>query len=195
MPETGVIRKEELQAQGKAQVILQEAHLTAQKIRAEAQQLKAQVEREMEKAKKLGFEEGKEEGLGALMESIERLRALKEKFYAEAEGEVLRLVTDIAQKVIGEAAQKHAEILAAVVGQAIEKALGDKIVVRLHPEDYKRLKDLEPKFREKLERTRHLHFKEDEVIQRGGCVVETEVGTIDAQLETQMKAIKKALGV
>jgi flagellar biosynthesis/type III secretory pathway protein FliH len=38
-------------------------------------------------------------------------------------------------------------------------------------------------------------FREDESIIPGGCIVETEVGTIDAQIDTQLKAIKKALNI
>ena len=33
------------------------------------------------------------------------------------------------------------------------------------------------------------------MMSKGGCIVETEVGTIDARLETQLKAIKKALQI
>ncbi|MBI4224119.1 MAG: hypothetical protein HY609_04240 [Deltaproteobacteria bacterium] len=187
--EKGVIRKEEFQAQGKAQAILQEAYQAAQKIREEASQLKAKVEKELEAAKKRGFLEGRQEGLEALTQELLKIRELKEEFYAGAEPHIMKLVLEIAEKVIGETAQKQTEAMKAIVSQALEKALGDRIVVRLHPDDYIRLKDLEPKFREKLERTKHLHFKEDEVIQKGGCIVESEVGTIDAQLETQLKAI------
>lgn len=193
--EKGVIRKEELQAQGKAQAILQEAYESAKKIKEEAFALRAKVEKELEAAKRQGFEEGKQEGLEALTEELFKVRETKEKFYAEAEAQVLQLVVSIAEKVLGEIAHRQTEAIAAIVGQALEKALGDRIVVRLHPEDYQRLKNLEPRFREKLERTKHLHFKEDELIQKGGCVVETEIGTIDAQLATQMKAIQKVLGV
>jgi flagellar biosynthesis/type III secretory pathway protein FliH len=66
-------------------------------------------------------------------------------------------------------------------------------MVRLHPEDYRRLQENGDEFREVIDRTRRLNFREDETIARGGCVLETEVGTIDAQLETQMAAIRKAL--
>jgi flagellar biosynthesis/type III secretory pathway protein FliH len=40
-----------------------------------------------------------------------------------------------------------------------------------------------------------MNIKEDEQIPPGGCVVETEMGAVDARLETQMTAIKKALGL
>ncbi|MDZ4224531.1 MAG: FliH/SctL family protein, partial [bacterium] len=161
----------------------------------EAEALRLTVQVEMERAKQKGYAEGKEEGSSELAEEIVRVRKLKEKFFANAEPDVLKLVMDIAEKVIGKLAAQHKEAIHAIVHQALERSLGDKIVVRLHPADLKRLQTMDLNFKDILDRTKHLHFKEDETIQQGGCVVETEIGTIDAQLETQLKAIKKALGV
>lgn len=190
-----IISKDELKAKTKVERILDEAQKEADRIRAEAEALRLQVTLEMEKAKKRGYDEGKEEGMSGLTEEIVRVRKLKEDFFATAEPDVIKLVMDIAEKVIGKLVAQHKEAIHSIVHQALERSLGDKIVVRLHPADLKRLQTMDLTFKELLDRTKHLHFKEDETIQQGGCVVETEIGTIDAQLEIQLKAIKKALGV
>ncbi|MDP2599979.1 MAG: FliH/SctL family protein [Deltaproteobacteria bacterium] len=193
--ESRIIGKEEIKAKTKVEKILDAAQKEADRIRAEAEALRLTVQVEMERAKQKGYAEGKEEGSSELAEEIVRVRKLKEKFFANAEPDVLKLVMDIAEKVIGKLAAQHKEAIHAIVHQALERSLGDKIVVRLHPADLKRLQTMDLNFKDILDRTKHLHFKEDETIQQGGCVVETEIGTIDAQLETQLKAIKKALGV
>ena len=46
-----------------------------------------------------------------------------------------------------------------------------------------------------IDQTQSISVKEDEEIPAGGCIVETELGTVDARLETQLRAIKKALGL
>lgn len=191
----GVVRKEEIKAQDKAQQIIEEAIQEAEKIKLEASRGLAQVEKEREEAKAQGREEGKTEGLEAFNEKLFELKNLKEKFFADAEPEMIHLVLNIAEKVIGEMAVKYKEVIGTIIRQAIERSLGDRVVVRLHPEDYKMIQEEEKGWKEKFDKTKHLHFKKDETIERGGCVVETEVGTIDAQLETQLKAIRKALGV
>ena len=190
-----IISKEEIKAKTKVEIILDAAQKEADRIRAEAEALRLQVQAEMEKAKQKGYAEGREEGSSELTEEIVRVRRLKEEFFANAEPDVIKLVMDIAEKVIGKLVAQHKEATHAVVHQALERSLGDKIVVRLHPADWKRLQSADIAFKDILDRTKHLHFREDETIQKGGCVVETEIGTIDAQLETQLKAIKKALGV
>lgn len=192
--EGGVVRKQDLAAQGRAQKILAEAQAEAAKITEEAKALQARVEREMEAAKARGYQEGKAAALEEFAEQIAAVKKLKEKFLAEAEPEIIQLVLNIAEKVLGEITGRYEAAIAAVVQKALERSLGDRIVVRLHPEDWQRIQTEEPGLKEKLDKTKHLHFKEDETIQRGGCIVETEVGTIDAQLGTQLRAVTKAFG-
>lgn len=191
----GVISKAELSAQEKTQKIIEEAEVQAGHIQAEAEKLYSQIKDEMEKSKAQGYQKGKEEGLSQLTEEILKVKKLKEEFIATAEPEVIKLVLSIAEKVIGKLVEEHQTAVRAIVRQALERSLGDRITVKINPEDLKRLQTEDLQFKDILDRTRHLHFKEDETIQKGGCVVETEVGTIDAQLETQLKAIRKALGV
>ena len=68
-----------------------------------------------------------------------------------------------------------------------------KNIVSQTGKDYKTVKSEGYEFKVVIDRTKRIIFKEDEAILKGGCIVETEVGTIDAQLETQVEAIKKAL--
>lgn len=193
--ERGIITQDELKSQDKGQQIIRDAQGEANRIREEASRLKAQVEAEMEKAKKSGYREGKEAGYAELTEEILQAKLLKEKFLETCEPDVLKLVMTIAEKVLGDLTQKYSEAIRSIVKQALAHSLGEKIVVKIHPKDMKRLSETDLQFKDILDRSRHLHIKEDESIQPGGCVVATEIGTIDAQLETQLKAIRKALGV
>ena len=46
-----------------------------------------------------------------------------------------------------------------------------------------------------LDHSSSIQIRSDEKVKPKGCIVESEVGTIDAQLENQLKAIRKALGL
>ena len=46
---------------------------------------------------------------------------------------------------------------------------------------------------ERCARARALQFRTDDRVGRGGCVIETELATIDARLATQLEAIERAL--
>ncbi|MBI2346567.1 MAG: hypothetical protein HYV03_06770 [Deltaproteobacteria bacterium] len=191
--EVRVLNKKALEAKAQADEILQEAAAEAATIRAKAQAVLDEVEGVRAAARTEGFHEGREAGMAAATEFALRVQEWKATFYRGAEPEIIRLVMTIAEKVIGTIVQEHSEAIRAIVRQAIESSLGDRIVVRLNPEDYRVITAQEFAYRDILDRTKRLTFKEDAAITKGGCVVETEVGTIDAQLETQLEAIRKAL--
>lgn len=191
----GVIDRKSLEAKSKAETIIADAEVQASKIRERAQRVLSDVEAVREKARKEGLASGEAKGLSQVTEKLVHLEAMREKFYKEAEPDIVKLVMAIAEKVIGNIVNERPEVIRDVVRQALERSLGDRITVRVNPEDLKKIHDGNYEFRDVLDRTKRLHFKEDETVSKGGCIVETEVGTIDAQIETQMEAIKKALEI
>ncbi|MFH1874123.1 MAG: FliH/SctL family protein [Pseudomonadota bacterium] len=195
LEEGGVLDKRTMVAKDKAEKMILQAEAEADKIRTQAKKILAEVEAVREKAIKDGFEKGQQQGLAEVTEKLVQLEAIREKFYAQAEPELIKLATAIAEKVIGQIVIEKPEVIMNVVKQALERSLGDRITIKLNPEDYKTIQESNFEFRDILDRTKRLHLKEDDTIAKGGCVVETEVGTIDAQIETQLEAIKKALEI
>lgn len=191
----GIVSREELKGQEKGQKLIAEAEKDAEAIRKEAHDLREKVSRELEAAKEAGYAEGKNDGQAEWTEKILELRRMKEEIFRNAEPEILKMVVDVSEKILGKLTASHKETVYAVLRQALERSIGNQITVRIHPDDLKRFSSKELEFKDLFDRTKQLHFREDDSIARGGCVVETEVGTIDAQLDIQLKAIKKALGV
>jgi flagellar assembly protein FliH len=189
----GVLDRRVISAVDKAEKIINEAEADAAHIRAEAEKIKGDIEKVREEARKQGFAAGEAEGKARTTEALVSLEHKREQFYADAEPEIVRLAVAVAEKVIGIIANERPDVVKDVVRQALERSIGDRIVVRLNPEDYATVMSENYEFKDVIDRTKRIMFKEDEGIVKGGCVVETEVGTIDAQLETQMEAIKKAL--
>ena len=193
-PESGsVVHKRVLDAKGKAEKILTQAQSEATRIRNEAKRVLEDAKAKRVKSVKKGYAEGESKGLAQVTEKLIQLQRLREQFYEQAEPEVIRLVTTIAEKVIGQIVEENPKLIRSVVKKALERSLGDRIVVRVNPEDYKVVTAQDSEFRDVIDRTKRITFRQDDTIAKGGCVVETEVGTIDAQIETQLRAIRKAL--
>lgn len=190
---SGVVHKRIIDARQKAEEIIADARKEAERIRAEAEAVLQSAEMEKEDAIRKGYADGESKGLAKITEKLIALEHLKEKFYEHAESEVVKLVMGIAEKIMGDLAVQNKDFIKIVVKQALERALGDRITVRLNPADYKTAIEGEEEFKSVIDRTKRLLFREDDAVSRGGCVVETEVGTIDAELETQLEAIRKAL--
>ncbi|PIR17492.1 MAG: hypothetical protein COV46_03945 [Deltaproteobacteria bacterium CG11_big_fil_rev_8_21_14_0_20_49_13] len=189
----GILNKKVLEAKDKAQLVLDDASQEAEHIKEDARRIYEQVNVEMEKAKKDGFKKGHDEAMSSVTEQTVHLSNLREKFYENAEPEILKLVMIIAEKVIGKMVREYDSAIKSIVRQAVDSSLGERITVHLNPEDHKIITSSDFEFKDIFDRSKRIAFREDETINKGGCVVETEVGTIDARLETQLKAIKKAL--
>ncbi|MBF0493127.1 MAG: hypothetical protein HQM15_10150 [Deltaproteobacteria bacterium] len=191
----GVVSKDLMQSQDQARVILEEARQEAEQIRLEARQLLQQVEEEkvltQERAEKQGLEEGKKK----VLEYLNQLYVLKDKLSENIEAQLLKLSFAIAEKVVGKVLERDDEGLLQIVKQAVGEIKGAKLTVRLRPEDYQRIKTEEQAWVLKIDADKSIVFKEDPSVKLGGCLVESEIGTLDAQLETQLFAIKKALGL
>ncbi len=191
---SGVVTKEVLEAQSVAKKILEEAKGEAAQIKAEAKEILGQVQEEMERSKQQGLEEGKEEGMREAIRYLTEIHLLKEKMFKDLEPQIIQMAFQIAEKIIAQKIQKD-EVLLGIVRQAISSALGNKITVYVHPQDMEKIRSQEKSLLERLDVGQSVHFKEDENIKAGGCKVESELGVLDAQLETQLEAIRKIIGL
>lgn len=192
---SGIISKDVLDSQGKARVIIEEAKEESRKIKTEAREILNQVQEEMERCRKQGEERGFQEGLAQALEYLNKLHALREKMFEDMEPQVVKLSFSIAEKIVGQQIHENDMAIMGIVKQALDASIGYKILVRLNPSDFEKIKSQETQLLAKVDSSRTISFKEDDSVKAGGCIVESEVGAIDAQLETQLNAIKKALGL
>lgn len=193
LPQRGVIPAGAPQALAEAAQLVAAARAEADLWKAQAKDLLAQAQAHVEAERKRGFEQGLQQGLAEASEKIAQASAYREKVFNEAEGEIVQMVMQIAEKIVGDTIQLGG--VAAVVKQALKEAIGEKVTVRVNPKDLKALRDQEESLTRELQHIKSVALVGDEEVAVGGCCVDTEVGTIDAQLSTQLAAIKKSLGL
>ena len=183
----GVIPAAVFDAEREAERIIAHARTEAERLVAEAQ---AEADRLRAEASASGAREGRE-GASALLAAAEAARA---RLHAEAERDIAQLAVQIARKVVvGELALGDGPILR-IVAQALASArLGRAVVVRIHPDDAAGLQASFPTLLAAAGRSEGIVLRPDPALGRGDCVVESELGTIDARLETQLGAIEQAL--
>lgn len=177
----------------KANSILHQAREQARQIIQKAADIREEAIHYRESEKKKGYLEGFQKGQGEFTQKMIVAGQASEKVLKDAESQMIRMVMEIAEKVIGREVAEGAVI--DVVKKAIQEASGDRITVRVHPDDVVVLQGKQSDLMSVLERTQSLSVKEDERLQRGGCVIETELGTVDAQLDLQLRSIRAALGL
>jgi flagellar assembly protein FliH len=152
-----------------------------------------------EEARKLGYEEGQEQARAAMQQETKRMRQLTESFGAALDSldfrladQVLNLALDVAKQVIaGELAARPEHILE-VVNLALRQMAETTREARLllNPEDAQLVRNI---LNDLLDKSR-LRIVEDARIVRGGCLIETLQGDLDATLQTRWRQVISVLG-
>ncbi len=190
-----VLSAEEATDVQQARGIIQRANKEALVIRKHAKKVYLSVQEKMEEARRSGFEQGRQEGLASVTEQLVEIRTAKQELVSKLERHAVALVYDIAQKIIGETLKLNDESLMSMVRQALQSAMGNELTVYLNPQDYDRIKKHSAPLMSVLQTTQTLQIKASENVKPSGCIIESELGTIDAQLDYQLEAIKKALEI
>jgi flagellar biosynthesis/type III secretory pathway protein FliH len=135
-------------------------------------------------------EEAKAAAVGQLIAAERRAREMLE----EARGDLTALAVRIAEKLLGEDLRIRPEGVASIVESCLRSCRESRrIVARVNPADLPLVEAALPRLRGTLEHD-VLTVRGDEEVQRGGCIVDTELGQIDGRLDTQLRAIREALG-
>jgi len=111
----------------------------------------------------------------------------------ETEGALIQLALDAAQKIVA-GLPISAEMVEAVVTEAVQQVEGSaEITVQLHPDDFKLLRLHRSAVLTGLPESGPLHFTGSSEVTRGGCLVQTRFGVIDARRETKLKQLRQAV--
>jgi flagellar biosynthesis/type III secretory pathway protein FliH len=168
-----------------------DAHEEARRIVEGAQ---AELARLRDQARQEGFAAGRQEGLASVTELLVRARAEVARKSDESEPGLRRLAVRIAEKVLGAELRQDPAAVVAVVRTALAAARGRReLVIRVHPDDVAAMTGARPRLAEALARHAELVVRGDTSIARGGCLIDSEVGTIDGRLDVQLAAIERAL--
>lgn len=183
----GVVNAEEFEAHTTAKQIIIDAQKKAEEIKAEALRFKEEV---FAKAR----EEAKADVQARAAEELAKAKMQAGQIVADAEKDVLELALKIAAKIIGRDLERSPESLVEIVATSIEAARGAKaMVLRVHPEDGKLLREKRPRLMELIGRAVDIAIRDDSDVERGGCVIQTEFGTIDGQIRTQFEMLRNVL--
>ncbi len=120
----------------------------------------------------------------------------REELWRQQEPEMVALALDIARQVVKTEITQNPEVVKAVLSNALRR-LTDKenVRVRVSVGDAPRVKEIRQDLLEVVDGLRHLEILDDRRVGDGGCVIETNAGSIDAKIETQLSEVARALGV
>jgi len=137
---------------------------------------------------------GREDARVEATAMVARAAVERDRLLGEAEPQVVRLALAVAGRILSRAAETDPEAVVELASRALDAARRRAdVTLRAHPEDLAALRAAEPTLLERLSRVRCIAFVGDAAVGRGGVVVATEAGTVDARLATQLDALRRAL--
>jgi type III secretion protein L len=185
---TRIIKRDVEDAGRKARLLVEKAQAVAARIVADAE---AERDRILAEAHDAGYRDGLVQWNDAVAQA---LRA-KDEYLAACEEDLLRLAVKIAGKIIGEQLRLHPETIASIVREALKSAPRERrLTIQVNPSEV----DTVNRHLRKLLESVTFHPPEVEVVASetvaaGGCVIVSELGRVDAQLETQLQAMERVL--
>ncbi|AEJ61211.1 Flagellar assembly protein FliH/Type III secretion system HrpE [Spirochaeta thermophila DSM 6578] len=190
------------EASKEAERIVTEAQKRVEDLVAEARKKAEEIE---QAAYDKGYAEGREEGFRRGKDEVDRLIdrlhlmiskviEARQRVLAESEAQIVQLVLLIAQKVVKVLSEHQKNIVINNVVQALRKLKSKTdVIIRVNLEDLEVTSAHLKEIIEKIEHVGNVTVMEDHTVDRGGCIVETDFGQIDARISTQLKQIEEKI--
>ena len=125
---------------------------------------------------------------------VKSLTTAREEYYSNSENEMVELVINVAEMALGEQMDKNPGLIRHVIKSAVRKLQArEEITIRVNPMDLSEAEKVRPEISKEVEDIEKVSFKGDPLVTRGGCVLETNMGSIDARVETQLEAMRESL--
>lgn len=165
-----------------------------QKAEQQASEIVAKAMQERDRISAEAKEQGYHEGLASATEWVIKAKEAYQRTMESGKGDLKLLAVKIAEKIIGQALEMDPELISEIVTQAIRTLRQQKnVTLRCNEDDYEVLKKHEKGFLEHLGQGGTITLVADPKIRRGGCLVESEIGIVDARLDVQLKTLQKVL--
>jgi flagellar assembly protein FliH len=184
-----------------AETLLKQAESNALEMIAEAEARVAEIE---EQAHSDGYREGFDKGHQAAQDEldpvvrtmrqlIEGVRAQREAVIASAEPELVRLAMAVAERIVHTEVSNNRQVVVENVRAALTRLVSREIVtLRVNPADLETIRNYRDSIVSSSD-VEHLRIVEDQRVDHGGVLVETDAGTIDAKIATQLREAKRAI--
>jgi flagellar assembly protein FliH len=144
-----------------------------------------------------GLQQARAEVQHQLMEAIATMTSAqteRERLAKTHQGAIAHLAMRIAQRVVGE----HIALDPTLVTKIVEGAIGElepssELTIRVNPEDLPILEAHRATLDRMLTADGTVRLIADDTVGRGGCILVTAVGDVDARVETKLGVIETAI--
>lgn len=195
-------RQAKQQAEDEKERILEEARQEADQMRRDAQN---EVDQIRKNAYNEGFEQGREDGFNSGKPEVDRLiyqlhhiidKTLEKRneIIEESETQLINLVLLIAKKVVKVISENQKNVVINNVIQALRKLKSrGQVLIKVNLEDVELTTGHVKDFMRMVDNVQSVTVVEDSTVDKGGCIIETDFGEIDARISSQLHEIEEKI--
>jgi flagellar assembly protein FliH len=177
----------------------------AQKARRLVAAAEAEADRIRSEARDAGFAEGFAAGreevrvelapsFDAAAATLAEVRRLEADYADRVEAQAVDLAMHVAERVVaGAVAVEPSRLLDVVRGALRTIVERERVTILVHPEDLPLLRDSVSELTGSLGGMEHLEVQEERRVGRGGAIIRTSLGEVDARIETKLSRAREAI--
>ena len=178
-------------AQAEAQEIIAKAHSEENEIRDSA------YCKGYDEGQKSGYNDGQSE-LNRLIERVhkivESVMNRREEILRDTEQQIVDLVILMTRKIVKIISENQKGVVLSNVLSALKKVKTRcSVIIRVNIEDLKLTSEHTGEFIKRVEAVQGITVIEDSSVDKGGCVVETDFGAIDARIASQLGELENKI--
>jgi flagellar assembly protein FliH len=160
---------------------------------------------DVEAIRKEGYEQGMadlrtqlqsefQQTMAAFALSCQQIDGQRQKLLQGNREDIINLIITLSKKILGQELATPRNIIATTLQAALEQAIeSEEFYVTVHPEDLRFAEEKAPDLIAAIRGLKHLVFKTDISLTRGGALLESTVCSVDATIETQLESLKEHL--
>ncbi len=167
-----------------------------------------EAQQQIQSAYDRGFNDGKQVATGTMMVEIHKqqetlknfdahvvnLHGKYEELMLHAEDSIVALALALAKNIVQEVVNEEKSVVIAQARKALQALRGaDSVVIRLNPVDIDALEVAQSTLLADPMQMPKVKLESDYTVEEGGCIMESALGTIDAQIKTQFEKLGETL--
>ena len=156
----------------------------------EAESIVAKAQQTYEQEKKRGYQEGLAESKGEQADHILKVVSRTINYLSDIEDTLANILLGGVKKIIGEFDQK--ELAISLVKNALQHVRNEKhVTIRLPSAQYEAVQAQLNSILTEYKGVGFIDLVADPRLTAGDCIMESEIGVVDASIDVQMKALQK----
>ncbi len=189
-------------AKDEAEDIIAEAKKQAEEIIADAEKNQNEVN---QKAYQEGFNRGREEGFkegeievnrltDRLQTIITKTMDRRQEILSETEQQIVDLVLLMTRKVVKVISENQRNVVVSNIVHALRKVKGrGDVTIRVNLADVGMTSEHTKNFISAAENIKNITVVEDSTVDKGGCIIETDFGAVDARIASQLSELEQKI--